>query len=487
MKLKISTLRSLVLYDYRYVFAYAAVFLFSVYFLCWRLGSLVPGIGQPELETAARSIQFEAFLHRPLYPLHSLLQWASLNLFDVTTISLRLPGVLIAAATLSLLYILLKRWFGKVTSLVAIALLASADWFLFVARLGTGAIEFSLWLTLLIFSLMKLIERKTNWIIGYSVAAAMLLFTPYGIYALIPTTVCLFACSMFRTRALKASLWTKLLSLFIIAIAIGLATFASLANHSHFAALIGTVQLPVSFSDYAKNLVINTSGVFMIWPDNNPLIGPHGIFLVRFFEFAFMLFGLIMLWRTRVNRLNVVVIANAIVLAFASGLSAGSRGGGLLVVPAAICMTAGLRHYIHRWERTFPKNPYAKLVLFISLIILTISTTLLHYQTYFALWPRQSATRATFSQDYELLASELKTPGFCTVIGANAATKQLLTYKKSTCETSFGQDKKAIAVSSENRIITKNTAQEVAENTLVRPLVTSTREDNVRWLVTTVE
>ncbi len=106
-----------------------------------------------------------------------------------------------------------------------------------------------------------------------------------------------------------------------------------------------------TISEYLRNVLINTIGSVVLLPDNNPIIGPTGLFYVRFFEFLFIIFGLIMLWRTRVNRLNLIVIILSVVLALMSGFSSGSRGGSLLILPAIVYITAGIRHFIHRWQK----------------------------------------------------------------------------------------------------------------------------------------
>jgi len=481
MRLKASTLKSLVLYNYRYLFAYAVVFIFALYFLAWRLGSIAPGLSQPELQTAAQNSSLSAFFNLPIYPLHSLLQWASLNLLGVSSISIRLPSVIIAGITVIILYSLLKKWFGKVTSLISVALLLSADWFLFIARLGTGSIEFSLWLALMVFSLMKLISKKPNWLLGYALASAMLLFCPYGIYAVVTSTVCLFVCVMFRKRAAEASNPVKVLSLFIILSSVALIAVLSIKDIQFIKALTGFADTPTPY-EYFKNLVINSSGVVMLWPDNNPLLGPSGIFLIRFFELVFMLFGLIMLSITRVNRLNIVVIANAIVLALASGLSSDSRGGSLLIVPAAVFMTAGLRHFIHRWERTFPKNPYAKVLLYIPLVIMVITTATLHFQSYFVLWPSQTATRVVFTDDYALLKKELADPGSCVVAGASKEIQKLIAIDKVNCQTSFKEQRYVLEAQNDSRVISRKPAN-LLDSYKVTSLNSSAAKDNTRWLV----
>lgn len=484
--MKARILRQLMLYNYRYVFAYTVIIAFALYFLGWRLGSIGPGLSAPELEVAARTSSISSILTMPLHPLHSFLQWASLHVFDVHVWSVRLPSVLLAGFTAFLLYTLLKKWFGKVTALLSIALFLSADWFLFVARLGTGAIEFTLWFTLMLFSLMKLIEKKPKWLLGYVLSASMMLFVPYGVYAVIATTVCLFSFKMFRSRANEANLAIKLASYTLALATIGLVGYLSYRDLSFLRNLLGITQLPSAF-EYFKNLVLNSSGVVMLWPDNNPLLGPSGIFMIRFFEFVFMLFGVIMLWVTRVNRLNMVVLINAVILALVSGLHSGSRGGSLLLVPGLIFMTAGLRHFLHRWQRTFPKNPYAKVALYVPLICIILSAVMLHFQSYFVLWPRQTATTQVFTQDLMLLKDDLdKHEGdSCAIVGADTNTRKLLTQLPPKCQTTFYQPNQAIAQQAGLRLYANRTLQSKLHTAgfELTPLVNANQEQSTRWLV----
>lgn len=470
--MKVKTLKSLVLYNYRFIFAYIIIFLFAGYFLFWRLGSLPRGLSEVELVTAAQSSSLSFIFSQPLYPLHSLLQWLSLQLLEPSTISIRLPSVIMAGATVLLLYIVLKKWFGRVMALISSALFLSADWFLFIGRQGTGAIEFSFWFVVIIFSLMKLIEKKTNWLLMFSLALSVLLFVPFGPYAALTTAICFFFCKMFRSRANTAPFTIKLFSALLPVVAVFIVGWLTYLNTDFLKQLFGLVEIPSAYN-YLKNTVLNSSGVFMIWPDNNPLIGPSGVFLIRFFELIFMLFGLVMLWVTRVNRLNLVVIANAIVLGLVSGLSLDVRGGSLLLIPAAIFMTAGLRHFVHRWQRTFPKNPYARIALYIPLIILVSTAVLLHFQSYFVLWPHQTATNRAYRQDFALLQAELQKPGTCALNGVPAHYRELL--EDTECEiVPANQTSSAERVISNKSITAKNT-----------PLILtdSLQKDSARWFV----
>jgi hypothetical protein len=382
--------------------------------------------------------------------------------------------------TVLMLYKLIRKWFGQVTSLLSISIFLTADWFLFIARSGTGTIELSFWFTVLIFSLMKFIERKPNWLIFYALASGLILFSPFGLYISATTAVCTLVCAMFRKRAKEASLIIKVASLLFVVICLGLVAYLSVKDISYLRSLTGTAQVPSLF-EYFKNLILNSSSSVMLWPDNNPLVGPSGVFIIRYFEFIFILFGLIMFVVTRVNRLNVVVIANSVVLALAGGLNYGLRGSGLLIVPSVLFMTAGIRHFIHRWQKVFPKNPYAKIALYIPLAIVIITATTLHFQSYFVLWPGQTATKTAYSEDFSLLKKEVSKPGKCVINNAPDEYGKLLNIKKPICGVSFTEGSIDLTVNDNSRIISKQRLK--IANSETKALTSSNTKNNVRWFV----
>ena len=482
--MKTRTLKQLLLYNYRYVFAYAIIFGFIAYFLGWQLSTIGPGLSAAEIESAARHLTSTSILNLPIYPLHSLLQWASISLLGVSVLAIRIPSVIIALLVALSLYHLLKRWFGKSTALLSTAIFISADWFLFIARLGGGGIEFSLWLALGLLSFTKLIEHKTKWLLLFALVISTLLFVPFGIYAAITLVACLFSSKVFRERIGEAHIAIKIPAVCLMLLGLGLSIFASINNHEFLKNILGIQTLP-TITLYLKSLFINTSAVAVVLPNANPAISPSGMFFVRFFELIFIAFGVIMLWKTRVNRLNLTVLILSVVLVIVSGLSSGSRGGGLILVPAAIFMTAGIRHLLHRWQRTFPKNPYARVAASAPLGVLFICVVALHYFIYFQLWPSQSATHTVFTSDLGLVQNELNretyTSKTCFVDTPDSALQDLITASNTVCRPVFSaSDKNSASVyilrpSTDFRLFTSKDER--------RALVSVSKADNVRWIV----
>lgn len=489
--MKLRTVKELLLYNYRYWFGYSIIIGFIVYFLGWRIGSIPSGLGPAEVETAARNTSLDTLLHMPLHPLHSLLQWASIQLFGVTTISVRLGSLFIGLCVALALYLLLKKWFGKPTALLSTAIFISADWFLFIARLGTGAIEFSLWLVLALICFTKLLEKKTLWLILFVISLIGLLFSPFGIYAVITLCVGLATSRVFRERALASSIGVKVACSGLLLVAIAVIGFISTKNMLFLQNLLGVQSLP-TVTGYITNVLGNLTSVVAVLPNSNPTISPTGIFFVRFFELIFILFGVIMFWRTRVNRLNLIVLTVSVVLVLASGLSAGSRGSGLVLMPAAIFMTAGIRHFLHRWQRTFPRNPYARIAAYAPLTILFIGVVTLHFASYFLLWPTQASTHQAFQSDIILASKELQRSEYanshCAVLTGDDATRILLSHSQPTCTLSFFTQEEQPTPEATIVLLPPNTGHRLEKNApATRVLTSPAKEDNVRWLVIPVE
>lgn len=488
ISMKTRTLKQILLYNYRYWFGYSIIAFFGAYFLLWQINTIPPGLSQLELQAASSHTSLNGILSNPIYPLHSTLQYLITSIFGASSITIRIPSILIAALSAYFIYSLMKKWFGKATALLTTSILVSSDWFLYIARHGTGAIEFSLWLAVALSCLTKLLEHKSKWLIVLSIALSGLLFAPLGIFIAGAIGITLFSVRVFRSRANEAALWVKIFSVLIIILALSAAGFTSYHDSSFAKELIGVVNIP-SIVDFPKNIFVNAAAIVAILPGANPEISPTGVLVVRFFELIFILFGIALMFKTRVNRLNLSVIIISIILVLVGGLLPNGWGFALLIVPAAIFMTAGMRHLMHRWRQTFPKNPYARIIAYLPLSVLFILITLLHYNTYFELWPSQTSTHTVFLPDYALLNNELRNSSSsenkCLVISENKALKQLIFAQHTICKPVFERGNSSL--SSFDKIIVQSgdSSNFIESNKLTknRALVSNTKEDNVRWLI----
>lgn len=435
--MKIRTLKQILLYNYRYVFAYSCMVVFILFFLCWRLWSHPSGVSDVELEYAATNADFMGVLSNPSFILHSILQWISMQIMGATALSFRIPSVIIAAITVILTYLLLKKWFGKPMSLLTTTLIVSADWYLFISRLGTGSIEFTLWLTAALLAITRLMAKKPFALQTLSISLVLLSFTSFGIYAAITIVACLFFMKPFRLKIQEATKNQKIAAGSILLIGLIVFIYSSFSSSGFIQSMLGISGSLPSPVQYVKNVANNATSPILVTPNNDPLFGLTAVVYFRIFEAIFMLFGLIMLWKSRVNKLNIMVLILTLVLCLLSGLSSEPIGASLILLPAMIYLAAGLKHLIFRWKKTFPKNPYARIAGYGPLGVLVILVVISHYLSYFQIWSSQTEMRLTFSKEYTLLTKELSREGRCVIIGAKEEIRELISKTPTTCDTSF--------------------------------------------------
>lgn len=487
--MKTKTLRQILLYNYRYIFAYALMTLFIVYFLFWQLGTVASGLSHEELHNAALHTNALQSLQSPLYPLFSKLQVLSLKLFGINSYSIRIPSVIIALSTLLLLFQVLKKWFGRPTALLSILLVSSADWFLFTARQASGAIELSFWLAVALFTITKVLERRYQWLGILVISLTMLLFVPFGVYAMLVIGVGLCTSKVLRQRIFEAPRLVKILSGLLAILSLGYLGFAISRDVNTIPGLLGLSDGIPTPLEYLKQLTTNGASTVAVLPAMSPLSGPSGVFFVRFFELTFVLFGVFMFWKTRINRLNLVVIALAIVLFFASGLSYANGASSLLIVPSIIFITAGVRYFMHRWQKTFPKNPYARMAAFVPILILLAATTYVHQQSYFVLWPHQTATRGVFVQDLALAQNELRqaTQADCVIVTDNTDLQMLLQQSSGhSCSLTFASTTPAVARDQLVLIQAQTLAVRSVDKGVVQKMIVSDQsQDALRWVALT--
>lgn len=488
--MNISAVKELTLYKYRYWFGYELVIVCAVISLGWQLGAVMPGLNQPELETVANHSTVKEMLNMPTYPLQAFLQKLSMKFFGLELWALRLPSVILAAATALVLYMLFKRWFGKPSALLSIALFLSADWMLFIGRSATGSIELSFWLALSLLAILRIVEKRSWWLIILAISLGALLFVPYGPYLAISIVASLFTIKHLRRRVLGTHIAFKIASSVILLIAFGLATYVSFSNSMFAKAAFGLTQLP-SFPNYFKQMFLNVFGIVGLLPWADSSISPSGVFFIRFFELIMMNFGVIMLWRTRVNKFNIIVFVVTIVLILASGLDQSARGFGATLVPSIIFMAAGLRHLTHRWKKIFPNNPYARMASFVPLMLLMIAAFSFHFVSYFVLWPTQSASRNVHVPDLSLAVRELnrddKAQADCALITQNQAIATIINNSPKKCVTNVSMASlgEPIELTSKRSMVDAklNYRQLIKSGSSVRALTSDTKGDSVRWVV----
>lgn len=502
--MKTRTLKQILLYNYRYWFAYAIGTLIMFYFLLWKLNLLGPGLAPEEIQTAASNLHLARFLELPLYPVHSFLQWLSMHLLGATEISIRLASVAVSIGVITAVFFTIKNWSNQAVALVSVPFLVSADWFLFVARLGTSTIEFSLWLAVAIFALLKVFKSSFYWLPVLTLSLVMFFFVPFGPYVIITLITGILIFKPIRQKIMEAPKSQLITVSVIFALSLVAFILLSIFNHTFAQSVFGLNALPGSIGQYFKNILDNSLSILLIWPNSSPLANLNGIFMIRFFELAFVLLGIYALWRARSVRLPLFVLIMLVVLSLLSGLGSNVEAKGLILVPIMILIANGLNFFIKLWRRTFPKNPYARMVAYIPLGMLLIGVIGFHYIGYFNVWGTQTSTFSYFTKHYSLLRQEVwGSTDFenCIVVANSPAMVDLakelpVNYRKylskigikisqrpKVCNLSYSQTAPEQLPANTKVIVMNELPQPSYEPASVRPLISERKNDFVRWLV----
>ena len=186
---------SFYIYRLRYYLGYGLIGLLLVGLLIFA-GLYTPGgISTQEMAMVVKtsgidltSISSLAITNLPFH----LLQLASINLFGVTDFSIKLPSLLLGLLSAIGLILLLQRWFKPNIAVLASILAVTTGQFLYIAQNGTPGILYVLWsvsLLLLGTLIAKKVKLQMLWQILFFVVAALSLYTPLSIYALVAMAV----------------------------------------------------------------------------------------------------------------------------------------------------------------------------------------------------------------------------------------------------------------------------------------------------------
>lgn len=117
-------------------------------------------------------------------PYH-LLQRASIALFGVSILSIKLPSVIIGGFAVVGIFLLIRTWFRTNTALITTLIGATSPLFLFATQDGTPmiyAITLSVWLLVVSTFVSRRCSPRLTWKVLFFILMSLNLYTPLGIY-----------------------------------------------------------------------------------------------------------------------------------------------------------------------------------------------------------------------------------------------------------------------------------------------------------------
>lgn len=410
----------LTLYRYRYLIGYTLLVVLSIALLVINFHTLPPGMTASEQASALASSRINLHFRLDSFdnfsgdllnflrttdavnlPYH-LLQKASLQFFGLSPLGVRLPSILAAAASIFMLFGLLRRWLRPNTAILTSLLVATSSWFVSIGRLGTPDSMVIFWTSTLLL-LATLISQESRSVhlwrgIGL-ISFGLSLYTPYTIYLFLGALLATITQPHLRYLVRYASKITLTIGGVIAGVLLVPLVF-SLWYHPasawDFLALPAYLPDPISF---VKNFITNVS--ILINPLHvgfteipRPLIAVPTVALAGIGGFQ-----LLKEWHS--VRAHVLLVWLALLVPLVGLDPTGHLV--VLFVPVMLLCAIGLQQVVAYWYRLFPRNPYARVFGLLPIGLLLFTLIQFNYQRYFLGLPYASSTVAAYNQDPFLL------------------------------------------------------------------------------------
>ncbi|CAN5383621.1 hypothetical protein BH10PAT4_BH10PAT4_2540 [soil metagenome] len=392
---------SFYIYRFRYYLGYGLVTLLLIGLLVFA-GLYTPGgLSAAEMDAVVKSASIDfgdiGSLAITNLPYH-LLQLASINLFGITEFSIKLPSLILAVISAFGLILLLQRWFKPRIAVLASIIAVTTGQFLFIAQDGTPAILYvvwSVWLLLLGTLIAKKAKAQMLWQILFFVVAALSLYTPLSIYALVALALATILHPHLRFILYQLSK-LRLLAAFILGIVIATPLVFGIFQTPELGLTI--LGVPTTFPHIIDNLNIllhqylgfasgSTTGLM------TPVFGLGSMLIIGF--------GIVKLIRTRDSTQSyLIMIWIACLIPI---LITNPNFTSVTFLPLVLLLATGLESLLGYWYRLFPINPYARIAGLIPLVVLVGVLVLSGLERYVYGYHYDPSTVSNFSQDLSLL------------------------------------------------------------------------------------
>lgn len=398
------------LYRWRYILGYSIIGL-TIAALLLLAGLYVPGgLTKSEFNSTVASsglslTSLDTFTPESIINLpYNLLQRLSTDTLGVTTLSIKLPSLLLGALSAFGMILLLQMWFRRNVAVLTTVLIITTGQFLFVAQNGTPSIVYIFWSVWLLVAAM-MISRKAKflgvWKIVLFSVAALSLYTPLSIYILLALSSAIILHPHLRylvRQVLRARLK--------VAIATGCALivmapllYAIVKDPSVGMTLLG---IPAVMPDIKANLFTLLQQYFSF---ATPVAGVVMAPIYSLGSMVLIILGIIRLSTANYTARSYIITAWVVLLL--PVLLINPDFSTITFVPAMLLMAMGVSSILRSWYQLFPKNPYARILGLLPLTILIGGMFISGVSRYVYNYTYNPNTATYFSQDLHLINEQL--------------------------------------------------------------------------------
>jgi hypothetical protein len=395
-------------YRWRYVLGYGFIGI-SLVVLLIVAGIFIPGgLTSTEMDSVvtskAISFSLASFDANSVINLpYHLLQRASLDIFGISLLSIKLPSLVLGFLSAFGMLLLLRMWFKQNVAVLTTILVITTGQFLFVAQSGSPSIVYvfcSIWLLVAAMMVSRRAKYSGLWKLFLFGLSAISLYTPLSPYVLVAllSAVMLHPHLRYLVRRLSK---LKILAGGVVALVIAAPLIYVTVSHPDLG--LRLLGIPMQWPDLAANGVLLLKQYFdFISPNNTvPMTPVYGLGST-----ILIILGIYRLFTTKYTARSYIISSWIILLS--PVLLINPKYTSVTFVPVLLLMAMGINTLLSSWYRLFPRNPYARLAGLVPLAVLIGGMVLSGIDRYAYGYLYSPETRANFSNDLQLVNKQLR-------------------------------------------------------------------------------
>ncbi len=360
----------------------------------YRLGSLTPGLSQPELDLYESANSVSSIVDNPVNAPYKSAVYLVTRPLD-TAFGLRLTSAVVGALSVVLFFALARKLFSSQTAIATTALFATSSLLLHTARLADGRVMLLSLLAIVSIGYALRFSKRSE--LAWPVAAAIIglsIYVPGMILFIIPMALWQFRHvrrSFEQLNTPVIALSSALLGVLVVPLIISLIREPSLWRD--YLGLPADLQ---ALPEIGRGALHAAASLVAISP-SDPVrwLGRQPILDV--FAATGLVLGVITLLRSfRLDRSWLML--GAFLLGIAWVAVSGQHSNIIIILPFLYLVVGfGIDQLLQQWMNVFPRNPIARTAgkaLLLSAILLAINFQVVRY---FVAWPNNDQTKAAFT------------------------------------------------------------------------------------------
>ncbi|MEO6761265.1 MAG: hypothetical protein ABI220_02710 [Candidatus Saccharimonadales bacterium] len=358
------------------------------------LGNLVPGYSAHEIATYNSSQHFRDIVAHPVNAPYKIILYGVIKFAPNHLIATRIVASAIGLVACILFFYLVRKWFNLRIAAFSVILLGLSSGLLHSARLGTP--DVLLLAPLLLFGALIWLQRIKRRSVALYIAAACLTAAIY-----IPGFIWfeLLGLIFWRkviSRELHRIYWKHLVIAGLLILVLLLPLIRACIIFPKTIYSVFGLPSHLAFSQIGVNLWHALSSIGLhSYGGAEKLIG-HAP-LLDATQLVLLILGIfVFASRPKLSRSRLVFAVCCLSLVL---ISLGGPVSITLLLPTIyLFVAAGLYELLHRWLKTFPRNPFARVTGIVIVCCLIFFSVLYQARSYYVAWPHNSATKQTFNR-----------------------------------------------------------------------------------------